>query len=304
MDQLTKKKFEDGFTFGDPASPFDALDTSLAGGVHNGRTDNIRGSWVEVDITAKDTAVEFVHNLNSPLHGTSERNVRWHYTNLRHDGYGLSTDDMVTGLSASIDTPRWSTVSSSVLSTGLNSTTWTKLAFDTNCNTSGLSYDDANDRIVNQSGASITVLAGYHYSCYSAGTGLNLETAIYLDGSIVAYTTQSNDLGSSTIRTAAANGHITMANNSYIELYGRRASGTGTAYLNPNYSLYATKVSSSSSISATTVSVSNFPMSIEYVAGDAITANSIELQLRAPRRTVSASHPVRVTMFFTSAVRG
>jgi len=55
---------------------------------------------------------------------------------------------------------------------------------------------------------------------------------------------------------------------------------------------------------STTTSVENGAMSLEFQDGDTITEDSIELRLRAPGRTVDSNHPVKVSTYFTSAVRG
>jgi len=84
--------------FGNPTDPRDDESTTLAGSgtptEHNGSIQNIKGSWVEVEIGATgaqpamglDEAVECIHNLDVPVVATDEPNVRWFVAGIQHDG--------------------------------------------------------------------------------------------------------------------------------------------------------------------------------------------------------------------------
>jgi hypothetical protein len=85
--------------FGHPTTPYDEADATvgveMAGDMtatrpHNGTLQNIRGSWVEVEIAAAGAAVTFTHNLGLPVVGADEPNVRWLFTNFRHSGVGAT----------------------------------------------------------------------------------------------------------------------------------------------------------------------------------------------------------------------
>ena len=77
--------------FGHPQDPADPQSTTLAdGATHNGTLLNIRGSWVEVEVAALDTAVTFTHNLAQPIVSASVPNVRWLHFLYEHDGTGVT----------------------------------------------------------------------------------------------------------------------------------------------------------------------------------------------------------------------
>jgi hypothetical protein len=75
---------------GDPQHPQDDGSATLAGSgtptTHNGRVVNIRGSWVELNVTAADTAVTCTHNLSIPVAVTGEPNVLWTVKRCIHSG--------------------------------------------------------------------------------------------------------------------------------------------------------------------------------------------------------------------------
>lgn len=86
---------------GEPQNPYDESNTTdLAGDivgppaagrpVHNGTPGNLLGSWVEVEIAAANAAVAFNHNLDLPVVGTDEPNVRILSQTLRHSGAGAA----------------------------------------------------------------------------------------------------------------------------------------------------------------------------------------------------------------------
>jgi hypothetical protein len=89
---------DQGVELGDPLNPLDDSSVVLAGSgsptVHNGRVANIRGSWVSVEFAAADTAVAFNHNLDIPVFGTNEPNVRWLFSNFRHSGVGPAVSNL------------------------------------------------------------------------------------------------------------------------------------------------------------------------------------------------------------------
>lgn len=94
---------------GDPNDPQNedsgVKPTGLAA-THNGRLSNVRGSWVEMEFTARNSAVNFVHNLNIPVHNNgavNEPNVRWLGTNLRHSGLGAGPGSIMTVMYTDLD---------------------------------------------------------------------------------------------------------------------------------------------------------------------------------------------------------
>ena len=80
--------------FGSPQDPTDPTSTTLANGAsHNGTLENVKGSWVEVDVTAADTLVNCVHNLGVPVtvvSATNQPNVRWMVFGFQHSGTGAN----------------------------------------------------------------------------------------------------------------------------------------------------------------------------------------------------------------------
>lgn len=78
--------------FGDPQEPDDPASTTAAGSsttAHNGRPDNIFGSWVEVTFDAADAATLCRHNLDMPI-VNAELNVRWMVFAFQHSGVGVN----------------------------------------------------------------------------------------------------------------------------------------------------------------------------------------------------------------------
>ena len=90
INQIVRVLDDANIEFGDPLSPLDDSSAVLAGAgtptTHNGRLANIRGSWVEVEVTALDTAFTCTHNLEIPVSVSGEPNVRWLVAAMRHDG--------------------------------------------------------------------------------------------------------------------------------------------------------------------------------------------------------------------------
>jgi len=92
-----------GLDFGDPTNALDPDDTTLAGaGNHQGRNGHLKGAWVEVSATAKNSKLVFTHNLGLPQHGANERNVRWRSTTFKHDASGLSDSTVVDNVNIAI----------------------------------------------------------------------------------------------------------------------------------------------------------------------------------------------------------
>ena len=80
--------------FGSPQDPTDPASATLANGVsHNGTLQNTLGAWFSVNVTALDTVVACVHNLNVPITvvgGVNQPNVLWPFVCYRHDGTGAT----------------------------------------------------------------------------------------------------------------------------------------------------------------------------------------------------------------------
>jgi hypothetical protein len=93
-----------GVYFGHPANPFEEDDTTLAGSsatAHNGLIENVRGSWVELEFSALDTAVEAIHNLSIPVINANKPNVRWIVMGVQHAGtQGTRFSDLQVQLGA------------------------------------------------------------------------------------------------------------------------------------------------------------------------------------------------------------
>jgi hypothetical protein len=91
--------------FGNPQNPYDDQSTTLAGAgtptTHNGSVQNIKGQWVEVEVSAADTATTCTHNLNQTVAVAGEPNVRWIVFGFEHDG---NTADAASTLSANFET--------------------------------------------------------------------------------------------------------------------------------------------------------------------------------------------------------
>lgn len=93
------RRFADGMVeFGHPQDPTDPSATGLAGATttsHPGTLVNIRGTWVELDVTALDTDTRCYHNLNLLVPYTGEPNVRWLLFGVIHDGTNVAAGDEV-----------------------------------------------------------------------------------------------------------------------------------------------------------------------------------------------------------------
>jgi len=94
INQIVRVLDDANIEFGDPLSPLDDSSVVLAGAgtptTHNGRLANIRGSWVEAQIDAANAVVTFTHNLDLPVVGADEPNVRWAVLNFKHSGVGAA----------------------------------------------------------------------------------------------------------------------------------------------------------------------------------------------------------------------
>ncbi len=302
-----------GFNKGSPQNPLDDSDTGLAGGgsgSHNGTTDNINGSWVEVDFTAIDTAVAFRHNLGVILTGvTDDRNVRWEIDGLRHDADGIAGSGLLTAVSLTgsvgVVTSAYGNIGNSgghVMGSALS-----KIPFGVSVLSLNMTNDLVNERIVNVTGETI-VVAAYYNAVVAETTGATSSANFIIrqNGVSEAHTGRTI-LADATgqIRNVSGGGLISLDDDEYIELWGVRGATAVTANA---FSLWCHRVDLS--ITGTTIATSEtastegLPMEIEFQDGDAITTDSIELRLRAPGRTVDGSHPVRATLFFTPAVRG
>jgi hypothetical protein len=90
-------------SFGDPQDPRDPQSRTIADGsagftvggaaapelAHNGTIENIRGSWVEVNVTSVNVQVHTVtHNLDVAIIDSTTPNVRWLKFAVMHDGTG------------------------------------------------------------------------------------------------------------------------------------------------------------------------------------------------------------------------
>lgn len=86
--------------FGHPQDPLDDDGTTLAGasaGNHNGTTENIQGSWVELQVETLDAATTCHHHLAVPVVTAGEPNVRWLVFGFQHDGTGASATSGAPG---------------------------------------------------------------------------------------------------------------------------------------------------------------------------------------------------------------
>lgn len=89
---------------GHPQDPRDPNSTTLATGTaatHNGTKSNVDWSWVEANVEATDTPVNFVHNLNVPViqvAAVNQPNVRWCVWGFRHNGTGTIVTSAPIGL--------------------------------------------------------------------------------------------------------------------------------------------------------------------------------------------------------------
>ena len=84
--------------FGHGLDPINSSSTQLAGSSgstadpqHNGVAENIRGSWVEFEVTSVtdglSAKIDCIHNLGVPLtSGIAEPNVRWIVMGIKHSG--------------------------------------------------------------------------------------------------------------------------------------------------------------------------------------------------------------------------
>lgn len=88
--------------FGSPMQPQSALSdpitnpwAGLSNATHNGQTDNIKGSWVEIRFTARNVATLAFHNLGMPVVLSPLPNVRW-------INFGIITNSTGNGPFASI----------------------------------------------------------------------------------------------------------------------------------------------------------------------------------------------------------
>ena len=87
--------------FGTPNDPLDDSSTTLAGSAataHPGTLSNIRGSWVELQVTALDTPTPCYHNLSLDVAVSGEPNVRWLVMGFKHSGAGAGATSVVSCL--------------------------------------------------------------------------------------------------------------------------------------------------------------------------------------------------------------
>jgi len=86
LQEIVRQRVE----FGNPQNPKDPTSTTLAGSgaitEHNGTLSNIRGSWVQVSVTALDSPVVFTHNLDVEFVSATTPNVLWLPMRFVHDG--------------------------------------------------------------------------------------------------------------------------------------------------------------------------------------------------------------------------
>lgn len=88
--------------FGDPQDPTTDEISTLAGDGHNGRTQNIAGSWVELQLddatNLLNTNVTCTHNLGLPVLSATEPNVRWETWGWQHDNTGAGAGSTVSAI--------------------------------------------------------------------------------------------------------------------------------------------------------------------------------------------------------------
>jgi hypothetical protein len=323
---------------GDPLNPFDPSDATLAGtaasgaGSHPGNLVNIRGAWAEANITALDTATTFYHNMDLDVFNAAEPNVCWTVKRWQHDNATRTLWDALD-----VSTPQLGTVAANRPTRGaLGVAPFNTLELFWFKDDIVASEDEVQYTVMLPGGwkvgtdiipmvhwtpsadpgaADRCVRWGMEYSWADVGDAYPAITTIYTDATDDStQTMQGTQLVAGTHYTsmfAALDSTGLLPYSVLVFKLFRNSSHALDDYVGSagliDFTIHyqADGVGSDEMITKTSdLELEWSTFNIRYQTNDTVAANSIDLRCyAAPWLEVSAQNPLKVTLFFTPAVR-